>query len=234
MLLLQVVGTMGGGKVGTHFIKRLQQGWDVKTLLYYGAPDTARAPRDSNSTYMWTRSRALNSACSLLLSQIKGMPALADITHGPRQRLHARDRQSHLTDDVHFPFLQHADVQQKKQLDDLGAKFVQDFDSFLSQCDVVSTPHVPSAFGSVARYCSRPIYLTAAAEAAHQADLSTLAHVGDCPLLCTAQVAINMPLKCNTRNLFNSATLNKMKKGAVLVRDFGSTPAHASHFRSSQ
>ncbi len=36
-LLLQVVGTMGGGKVGTHFIKRLQQGWDVKTLLYYGA-----------------------------------------------------------------------------------------------------------------------------------------------------------------------------------------------------
>ena len=28
---------MGGGKVGTHFIKRLQQGWDVKTLLYYGA-----------------------------------------------------------------------------------------------------------------------------------------------------------------------------------------------------
>lgn len=35
-LLLQVVGTMGGGKVGTHFIKRLQQGWDVKTLLYYG------------------------------------------------------------------------------------------------------------------------------------------------------------------------------------------------------
>lgn len=36
-MLLQVVGTMGGGKVGTHFIKRLQQGWDVKTLLYYGA-----------------------------------------------------------------------------------------------------------------------------------------------------------------------------------------------------
>ena len=36
-LPLQVVGTMGGGKVGTQFIKRLQQGWDVKTLLYYGA-----------------------------------------------------------------------------------------------------------------------------------------------------------------------------------------------------
>lgn len=50
--------------------------------------------------------------------------------------------------------LEHADVQQKKQLDDLGAKFVQDFDSFLSQCDVVrallsiriqSLPHETSA-----------------------------------------------------------------------------------------
>ena len=29
-----------------------------------------------------------------------------------------------------------------------------------------------------------------------------------------------MPLKSNTCNLFNSATLNKMKKGAVLVCDF--------------
>lgn len=50
-------------------------------------------------------------------------------------------------------------------------------------------------------------------------DPSNLAHVGECSLLRTFQVAINMPLKPNTRNLFNSATLNKMKKGAVLVRN---------------
>jgi hypothetical protein len=59
-----------------------------------------------------------------------------------------------------------------------------------------------------------------------------LAHVGDSFPLCTAQVAINMPLKSNTRNLFNSATLNKMKKGAVLVRDFGGKPARALRFIS--
>jgi hypothetical protein len=42
---------MGGGKVGTHFIKRLQQGWDVKTLLYYGARTLLVL---SNSAHMWT------------------------------------------------------------------------------------------------------------------------------------------------------------------------------------
>lgn len=53
-------------------------------------------------------------------------------------------------------------------------------------------------------------------------ECSILFGADDCFLLCTAQVAINMPLKSNTRDLFNSATLNKMKKGAVLVCDFGS------------
>jgi hypothetical protein len=45
-------------------------------------------------------------------------------------------------------------------------------------------------------------------------------------------VAINMPLKANTRNLFNSATLNKMKKGAVLVCHLCGTPCswNALHF----
>jgi hypothetical protein len=153
----------------------------------------------------------------------------SDMEHGSACTS-GNDNEGQLADHARFCFLQHADVQQKKQLDNLRAKFVQDFDSFLSQCDVVSTLHLH--LGRLARYCSRPRYLTASAEAAHQADLSTLAHVGDCPLLCTAQVAINMPLTSNTRNLFNSATLSKMKKGAVLVCHFGGTPARASCFIS--
>jgi hypothetical protein len=56
---------MGGGKVGTHFIKRLQQGWDVKTLLYYGATDSARALKLNS----YVDSRALGTACSGSLSQ---------------------------------------------------------------------------------------------------------------------------------------------------------------------
>ena len=40
---------------------------------------------------------------------------------------------------------------------------------------------------------------------------------GSNPLLCM-QVAVNVPLSDKTRGMFNSETIGKMKKGAVLVR----------------